>query len=48
VIVTKSFFEGTYKKFENITDPRVNLGENPSLIDMIFVVLCATISGADS
>ena len=34
--------------FEKVTDPRINRGENHSLIEMIFVTLCATICGADS
>lgn len=31
-----------------MTDPRINRGENHSLIEMIFVALCATICDADS
>lgn len=43
-----SFLDRTYKHFENVTDPRVNRGANHSLIEMIFLTLCATICGADS
>ena len=46
--MAKSLLQRTYKHFENVTDPRVNRGENHSLIEMIFVTLCATICGADS
>jgi predicted transposase YbfD/YdcC len=46
--VANSLLERTYNHFENITDPRANRGENHSLIEMIFVTLCATICGADS
>ncbi len=42
------FLERTYKHFEKVTDPRVNRGENYSLIEMIFVTLCASICGADT
>lgn len=43
-----SFLERTYNHFEKVTDPRINRGENHSLIEMIFVTLCATICGADT
>lgn len=43
-----SFQERTYKHFEKVTDPRLNRGENHSLIEMIFLTLCATICGADN
>lgn len=46
--MTTTFIERTYKHFENVTDPRLNRGSNHSLIEMIFVTLCATICGADS
>lgn len=32
--------------FENVTDPRVNRGQNHNLLEMIFVALTATICGA--
>jgi len=35
-----------YNHFENVTDPRVDRGQNHSLIEMIFVALTATICGA--
>ena len=38
-----SFVGKVSKHFENITDPRVNRGENYPLLEMIFVALCATI-----
>lgn len=47
VTVTNSFFVKTTKHFEKITDPRVNRGMNHSLTEMIFIILCATICGAD-
>jgi predicted transposase YbfD/YdcC len=37
-----------YEHFENVTDPRVNRGENHPLIEMVFVALCATICDANS
>ena len=43
-----SFLQRTYNHFEKITDPRINRGCNHSLIEMIFVTLCATICDADS
>jgi predicted transposase YbfD/YdcC len=46
--LTTSFLDQTYKHFEKITDPRINRGANHSLIEMIFLTLCATICGADS
>jgi predicted transposase YbfD/YdcC len=46
--LTVSFLQRTYNHFEKITDPRINRGGNHSLIEMIFVTLCATICDADS
>jgi predicted transposase YbfD/YdcC len=46
--VAKAFVRKTFQHFEEITDPRVNRGANHSLIEMIFLTLCATICGADS
>lgn len=45
--MSKTFVGKTFHHFEEITDPRVNRGENHPLIEMIFVTLCATICGAD-
>jgi len=42
-----SFLDQTYKHGEKITDPRINRGSNHSLIEMIFLALCARICGAD-
>ncbi len=30
-----------------VTDPRVNRGHNHNLLDMVFITICAVISGAD-
>lgn len=46
--MASTFLDQTYKHFEKITDPRLDRGGNHSLIDMIFLTLCATICGADS
>jgi predicted transposase YbfD/YdcC len=46
--MASTFLDQTYKHFEKITDPRTDRGANHSLIDMIFLTLCATICGADS
>jgi predicted transposase YbfD/YdcC len=35
------------QSFENVTDPRVNRGHNHNLLDMVFITICAVISGAD-
>jgi predicted transposase YbfD/YdcC len=35
-----------YKHFENLTDPRVNRGNNHNLVEMIFLALTATMCGA--
>lgn len=45
--MASSFVCKTYNHFENVTDPRVNRGNNYPLIEMIFVTLCACISDAD-
>ncbi|MDX1925456.1 MAG: ISAs1 family transposase [Pirellulaceae bacterium] len=45
--MASSFVSKTYNHFENVTDPRVNRGNNYPLIEMIFVTLCACISDAD-
>lgn len=45
--MTTKFLESTYKHFENITDTRINRGNNYPLVEMIFLTLCATICGAD-
>jgi len=45
--MTTKFLDATYKHFENITDSRVDRGNNYPLIEMIFVTLCATICRAD-
>ena len=37
-----------YEHFENVTDPRVNRGENHPLLEMVFVALCATICDCNS
>jgi predicted transposase YbfD/YdcC len=34
--------------FENVTDPRVDRGQNHDLLEMIFLALTATVCGADS
>lgn len=36
-----------YNHFENLTDPRVNRGNNHSLLEMVFVALTAAICGAN-
>jgi hypothetical protein len=46
--MASTFLDQTYIHFEKITDPRTDRGANHSLIDMIFLTLCATIYGADS
>lgn len=45
--MSTKFLKATYKHFENITDPRVNRGQNYPLIELIFVTLCATLCGAN-
>lgn len=45
--MSKAFVRRTFRHFEEITDPRVDRGENHSLIEMIFVTLCATLCGAE-
>lgn len=45
--MSKAFVRKTFRHFEEITDPRVDRGENHSLIEMIFVTLCATMCGAE-
>lgn len=42
-----SFVGKTFHHFEKTTDPRVDRGQNHPLVEMIFLTLCATISGAD-
>lgn len=37
-----------YEHFVNVTDPRLNRGENYPLIEMVFVALCATICDSNS
>lgn len=36
------------KHLEEVTDPRVNRGENYSLIEMVFVALCGAICDCNS
>ncbi len=35
------------KHFENLTDPRVDRGQNHDLHEMLFIALTATICGAN-
>ena len=35
------------QSFERITDPRVDRGRNHNLLEMIFITICAVLSGAD-
>lgn len=45
--MTATFPKLVSKHFEHLTDVRVNRGCNHSLVEMIFLTLCATISRAD-
>jgi predicted transposase YbfD/YdcC len=45
--MTATFPKLVSKHFELLTDARVNRGRNHSIVEMIFLTLCATISRAD-
>ncbi len=42
------FVETVTKYFEEVTDPRVNRGQNYPLIEMVFVALCGSICDCNS
>lgn len=46
--MSTAFLGKVYEHFEEVTDPRVNRGENYPLVEMIFVALCGAICGCDS
>lgn len=46
--MSSGFVETITRHFDEVTDPRVNRGQNDPLIEMIFVVLCGSICDCNS
>lgn len=46
--MSSAFVETVTKYFEEVTDPRVNRGQNYPLIEMVFVALCGSICDCNS